>query len=201
LQVLRSRSETEDRLGGQLVGKIQIALLSLLLAPVWLGAVEPYLGAGVGEKITTSQFGRLFRDLGVQARDQSWKLYGGLDLSRYLGVEVTYYDFGSRTCCPGLADAGFDTRLDGYSAALIGRLPLDRVELFGKVGLLLWEESGQEITIAGPRPLSADGAAAVLGVGIDVRIVENLGLRAEWETFDLEGDAASSLWLAAEIRF
>ena len=181
--------------------KIRIALLLFLLAPTWLGAAQAYLGFSAGEKVATSQFGRPFQDLGVQVRDESWKLYGGIDLVRHLGVEVTYYDFGSRTCCPNLADAGFDTRLDGYSITLVGRLPLDRVELFAKAGALVWEEGGQEITIAGPRPLSSEGTGALFGVGVSVRILENLGLRAEWETFDLGGDSASSLWLAAEIRF
>ncbi|MCZ6506726.1 MAG: hypothetical protein O7A04_01575, partial [Acidobacteria bacterium] len=139
--------------------------------------------------------------LAVEALDESWKLYGGGDLGSHLGVEGTYYDFGSRTCCPNLADAGFDTLLDGYSIALVGRLPLDRVELFAKAGALWWEEGGHEITIAGPRPLSSEGTGALFGVGVSVRILENLGLRAEWETFDLGGDSASSLWLAAEIRF
>lgn len=181
--------------------KNRVALSLFLLVPTWLGAGELYLGFGAGEKVTASQFERSFQDLGVQARDESWKLYGGIDLGRHLGVEATYYDFGSRTCCPALADAGFDTRLDGYSIALVGRLPLDRVELFGKAGTLFWEESGQVITFAGPLPRSADGSDLVAGVGVDYRILDSLGLRAEWETFDLGDDSASSFWLAAEIRF
>ena len=179
--------------------------LTILVLALWLpgslAALELYAGGAVGEKVTQGALGLPFEELGVEALDPSAKIYGGFGLGRHLAIEATYYDFGVRICCPRLADAGFNTRLDGYSAAAVGRWPFDRLQLFGKVGILVWEETGEELTFAGPRPIAADGSDLLVGVGAAVGLIEHLAVRAEWEAFDLGDASADAVWIAVEVRF
>lgn len=180
----------------------RIALAVLLLAfPAWLGAAEVYLGGGVGDEMTESDAGALFEDFTRQGGDDSQKLYLGIGWGRYFAVEGSYYDLGGRSCCPELADAGYVSSVDGLSLAGVGRWPLGRFELFGKAGMLQWEESGEMITIAGPQPFTTDGSDLLFGAGGAVRLLEHLAARVEWEAFDLGEDSADTVWLLLELRF
>jgi len=179
-----------------------LVLLALLTAlPGGLAAGEFYVGVGIGEKAAGGQFSQPLREFGVEASDQGHKAFVGAEISELLALEGTYYDFGTRTCCPGLADAGFVTDLNAFSAALVGRFPMEQVEFFAKAGALFWQEKGEEITIAGPRQLSAEGSDMVFGAGVWWRIAGKFSLGAEWEALEVGGDSISGLWLNARIGF
>ncbi len=179
-----------------------VATLALLMAlPTGLAAGEFYVGAGLGESVAGGRFSEPLERLGVKARDDARKVFAGAALSDHLALEATYYDFGSRTCCPQLADAGFETELDGFAATLVGRLPTERFEVFAKAGVLFWNEEGIEISFAGPRPLSADGNDVALAVGALWHVVGDFSLGAEWEAFEVAGDSIDGLWLSARIGF
>jgi hypothetical protein len=180
-----------------------LAVLIGILAPSWAGAAEWYLGGGIGEKVTAGEVSRPLEEFGVRAPDESRKIYAGAELGKILAVEGAYYDFGDRVCCPQLADAGFATSLQGVALAAVGRLPLPvpRLQIFAKGGVLFWEEEGDEITIAGPIAVSVDGSDPIFGVGASIRLAGPLRVRAEWETFDLGEDSGDSLWLLVEVRF
>ena len=179
-----------------------IAMLVVLAALAnGSGASDFYAGVGLGESMAGGQYAQPLQEFGVEASDNARKVLVGSVLSEHLAIEGSYYDFGARTCCPALADAGFETDLDGFAAALVGRLPADRFELFAKAGALFWQEKGNEITIAGPRPLSADGVDLAVGVGALWRVGGRFSLGAEWEVFEVGGDSLSGLWLTARIGF
>lgn len=178
---------------------LAVLLPALTARSVFAG--DFYVAAGLGDEVEDGEFGEPFKELGIEAEDRAWKALVGLDLGEHLAVEVAFQDFGERICCPGLADAGFVTSLEGVSAAVVGRLPLDRLELFAKAGLLLWEEDGTGITIIGPQKLSADGSDPLFGVGATFDLVERFALRAEWESFDLGEASSDTFWLGIEIRF
>ena len=180
--------------------RLGIVLVAFAL-PAAAGAVEIYAGFGLGGKVAEGGLAEPVANLGPRAEDDSVKIYLGAGLGRYLGVEATYYDFGARSCCVGLADAGYDASLDGYSLTAIGRLPREHFELFAKAGVLAWDESGTGISLAGPFPVAADGEDLIVGAGVSLRLLEQLAVRAEWERYELGGDSADAVWLAAEIRF
>lgn len=179
------------------------AALLLLLLPTSAHALGFFVGAGIGEEVEASSLQDELGDFNPKGDDASYKLFAGLTLTRLLGVEVALYDFGSRTCCENLADAGLRSDLDGTSAALLVGLPLPipRIHVYGKVGLLDWQEEGSRITIAGPSPFSRDGTDLLLGVGARVRILKHFGVRGEWERYEFDGASADALWLGAELRW
>jgi hypothetical protein len=178
-----------------------IAVLLPLALPGALGAAEVYVGGGVGDDVTESATGAGFAEFEGEAADDSRKYYLGVGLGDHFALEGSYYDFGERTCCPGLADAGFASSLEGWSVAAVGRLPFGRYGIFGKVGVLQWEEVGDLITIAGPQPFTDDGSDPLVGVGASVLLLEHVAARLEWESFDLGESSADTVWVLLEIRF
>lgn len=178
-----------------------LLLASFLAAPSGLAAAELYVGGGVGGEVPDSDEGAAYEDFTRLAEDDGRKLYAGVRLGEHLAVEGAYHDFGDRTCCPEIADAGYISTVDAFALAGVGRWPVGRFELFGKAGVLQWKESGDRITIAGPRPFSSDGSDLLLGVGASVLLLEHLAARVEWEAFDLGAGSADTAWLLLELRF
>lgn len=183
--------------------KSLLIVLASLLTPTFAQAVEVYVGGGVGSDFEAgTATDPLTSHLGTSTTGDRYKLFAGLGLGRYLAVEASYYDFGGKRCCePLVPDLGFAFDTDGYSAAVVGRLPLGRVALFGKVGTLWWDESGQLITIAGAAPWSKHGTDMLTGAGVGFRLTDHFHLRGEWERFEFADSSADGVWAAAEFRF
>lgn len=173
--------------------------LVLLITPTLAQAVEIYLGGGLGSEIEggTLTDGR-FED--PETTGERYKLFAGLGLGRHVAVEATAYDFGGQRCCFG-PDSGVDSEADGYSAAVVGRLPLGRVSLFGKVGALRWNEDATLITIAGPIERSEEGTDLVTGAGVILHLGDHFGLRGEWERFEFADSTSDGLWAGVQFRF
>jgi hypothetical protein len=177
--------------------------LALLLTPTLARAVEIYAGGGVGSDFDAGTGSDpVNRAFGSSITGDRYKLFAGLGLGRHLAVEASYYDFGGRRCCePIVPDFAYDVDTDAYSAAVVGRLPLGRVSLFGKVGTLWWDESGRSITIAGASPWSETGTDLVTGAGVGFRLTDHVHLRGEWERYEFPDRSTDGVWAAAEFRF
>ncbi len=183
--------------------KVQVAVLAAMtIAATAAYAVEKhfYVGGSAGEEATLASFPTdvMPPDVEVFAEDRAYKFFGGLQLGDHLGLELAYHDFGSQTCCRAVLtdlNFGFVINVDGYSAALVARLPVHRFALFGKLGYLLWDADGEVFQVWPARtdPYSSDGGAPMAGVGSEFRMTNHLGVRLEWEYFDFEdaGPAAA----------
>ncbi len=174
--------------------------LALLLAPTFAQALEIYVGGGLGSEIEGGTLGEeMSGDL--DATGDRYKLFAGLGLGRYLALEATWYDFGGLRCCFEATDSGFESETDGYSAAVVGRLPLGRVSLFGKVGVFAWDEDAILTTIAGPIERLEDGTDLVTGAGAAFRLGDHFELRGEWERFEFADSTSDGAWAAVQFRF
>ena len=124
--------------------KVQVAVLvAMTIASTAVYAVEKcfYVGGSVGEEADLASFPTdlLPPDVEVFAEDRAYKFFGGLQLGDHLGVELAYHDFGTQTCCRAVLtdlNFGFVIDVDGYSAALVARLPVRRFAFFGKLFFL-----------------------------------------------------------------
>jgi hypothetical protein len=173
---------------------------ALFLAPIVChGAdVGTYLGGSIGRGVEIQATG----DVGADASDPSFKLFGGIGIGRILAVEIAYHDFGTTTCCgPSYADFGFERNGNGFSASAMALWPISRLRLFAKAGALWWDVDGYDLTIAGPQPYSNDGVDLVAGVGGDVKVVSGLRVRLEWEHLKIDGDDADSVTVGALWQF
>ena len=90
----------------------------------------------------------------------------------------------ARTGRPVLGET-IETDVDGFSASLVGFVPIGPVDAFARIGAIDWsadvQSSGLNLRD------SDDGTDLTYGIGAQFR-VWSLGIRAEYEVFDL-GDA------------
>jgi Outer membrane protein beta-barrel domain len=186
-----------------MVKRLVIAI-ALLVTPAFAQAQEIYVGGGLGSRFEAgtpaSNLGS--RPPGTSTTGDRYKLFAGVGFGRQLAVEASYYDFGGSRCCdPIVADFGFDVATDGYSAAVVGRLPLGRIDLFGKLGRLWWEESGHLTLFAGRVRWANRGNDLLTGAGVGFRLTDHVVLRGEWERFEFADNSSDGVWAAAQYRF
>lgn len=153
-----------------------------------------YFGASVGD--TSVKVDDSAGDFDGSAT--SYKVYGGYRFMKFFGVEGSYIDFGS----PDDSVGGTDVKIDatGWDAFAVGVLPIgDHFEVFGKLGLLFWDT---DIHIQGSGSDSDSGNDTVWGLGAAFIFGKHLGVRAEYELFNIEDtDDVSMFSVGAEWRF
>ena len=93
-----------------------------------------YVGVGVGQGMV--DFTDVPSFITVDEKDTTYQVRLGYRFHRNLGVELGYYNLGEYSASGGSADeritVGADARSLGIS--LVGTLPLDRFDLYGRLG-------------------------------------------------------------------
>jgi OmpA-OmpF porin, OOP family len=126
---------------------------------------------------------------GISDNPTGFKIFGGMNFNKNLGVEVTYYDFGEAK------ESGVTVEADGIGVTANGYIPLTNdFSLFGKVGLLMWDVD----TNVG---VSDDGTDLLYGIGVKWDLNKQLALRAEYEVADFDGDDGSLLSVGFSFKF
>lgn len=168
------------------------------------GDQGPYVGGSLGE--TTFQHeaanfddGSLGRSGGVDDSDSGWKLFGGYQFNKHLAVEYGYTvlnkDVDSETTFFGATSDGSGSFAAGgvgidihepraaFTAA-VGILPIgEKLSLFGKVGVQIWEVELTTFDSSGIREEDESGVDPMIGIGLNYRIAGRWGVRAEFERF------------------
>ena len=161
---------------------------------------ETYIGAGFSGSVEAGALQRGVEEY-VESSGTPWKGFVGFGVGKYLAFEAAYLDLGTRVCCDQVADFGFHTDIEALSASVVGRWTATRVSLFARAGVLSWDEKGEQITIAGLSPFSAEGTDLILGSGIDIDLASGWFIRAEWERYEFDDVTSDSFWGAVSYRF
>ncbi len=147
------------------------------LAPQIATAQDPglYLGGGIGyNRIEGEDFtgdGDDFEDDRV-----SYKGIAGFKLGRMLSLEGQYIDFGTAE------DGDNRVEADGWTAGAVLDLPLtENFSIYGKGGALFWDAEGRFANVR----VDDDGTDPFYGAGARFALSQNLGLRIEYERFEL----------------
>jgi opacity protein-like surface antigen len=180
--------------------RLVIATVVIFMGAAALGAADFYVGAGLGSEPESGSF-RAHLERYTDSNDNPWKLLVGAQFTDHLGFEVTHYDFGIQRCCTQIADLGFISTVKGFSAVALGRWPTRRFVPFAKAGVLSWTEDGEFITLLGPSARSADGTDLLLGAGVDVDLLANFTIRAEWENYEFDDASSDAAWASLLFRF
>ncbi len=181
--------------------RLLTAAFVISFVPTSLSAAGFYLGVGIGPEVEAGVF-RQDLERFAEADGETWKVFGGIELGRHWALEVSTQDIGDQRCCgDNVADVGFTSLVGGYSVATLGRLPVGHVVPFLKVGLLHWSEEGEFVTLVGTTRRSADGWDPLLGAGLEVELPGRLGIRAEWERYEIGGAASDSVTASLVVRF
>jgi OmpA-OmpF porin, OOP family len=154
--------------------------------------------------------------------DTALKIYGGYMFNEYVGVEVTYYDLGSMSD-GGLLysydggessnynyDRSVEEEVDvtGLGLQLVGQYPVGPVDLFAKAGVFIYDLGGQQTVTqeyyydngevynsdSWTNDFGDEGNDWVYGVGATWN-VNDFGIRAEWEAFDLKHPSVDDFYM------
>lgn len=154
-----------------------LTLAGLAGAPANAAQPGGYLGLSFGES----------DDDILNETDSAMKFFGGYNFSPNLGGEIAFVDLGEFS--------SGNLEQDGLSFHLVGYLPVSQTfDLFGKFGFFNWE-----VRAFG---LSDTGTDLSYGFGGEIHLSNQLGLRAEWETYDdVSGGDVDLFSLGLNYRF
>ncbi len=118
-----------------------------------------------------------------------WKFFGGYNLNEYLGAEFAYVNAGEveLKCCKKQGNTTLATiEVSGFSFAGLFRYPVtSEFSIFAKGGGFIWSREAEArppaTTIA-----EDDGISYIAGLGAEYEVIENFGIRAEWERYDYD---------------
>lgn len=194
--------------------RIRPALLALALALPGAalaadGAPRVFLGAGVGNVNYGYDSARCTADLAasvgapctVDGQARGIKLYGGVQLSPYLGVEAAYHDLGTLKGKVPTASVSVKEEQAAFTGAITGTLPLgERFAVFGKLGYFRGWLDATATGPGGTAELSEDPANVLLGGGVRLMANDHVGTRVEYELYKKAGDSETDID-AATVSF
>jgi hypothetical protein len=144
-----------------------VLLAGAMCLPLSAHATQPgpYLGIGVGSA----------DDVILNENAAAAKFFAGINVNRFLGLEVSYVNLGDYV-------NGAITQ-DGVAYELVGYLPVSPyVDIFGKVGMFNWTVSSNYSYA------SAQGTNNDYGFGISAAVSPRVWLRGEYQKFmDVDG--------------
>ncbi|HEX5057441.1 MAG TPA: outer membrane beta-barrel protein [Gammaproteobacteria bacterium] len=155
----------------KIIGLTTLTLLCSSL-PSFAGV---YVGAGLGYfRIEDQDF--LDEDNDLKDDRAAWKLYGGLDLGDIFSLEVSHVEFGD------IKDEPLQLEADGETIAALLGFPIGDSRLYAKAGQLYWNA---DATIANTVNVSDDGNDTFYGIGARVGGDEGVGVKLEFEHYEL----------------
>jgi hypothetical protein len=151
-----------------------IGLVSALaLAPIATSNAAPekgfYLGGAWGAyQITEGS---------LDDNDDLLRVFGGVQITEWFGVEAQWADFNRQS-----NNNGERFEADGAGVAAVFSLPIgDRSAFFGKIGNFWWKSDAN----FGGQVRSGDGDDVFGGAGFLLGFNRHVGLRLEWERYDV----------------
>lgn len=146
-----------------------------------------YIGAGVGSGHLNRSAGDLtgLNNATLDNNDTTYTVRGGWRFSPFGAVELGYYDFGryhfSGTAVGNLAKVDGSARAQSVGISLVGIIPINSVDLYGRIG---YAHSELKFNANGPLGGTANENnrqdEATYGVGARWTFAPNWGVFAEW---------------------
>jgi OOP family OmpA-OmpF porin len=160
-----------------------------------------YAGANVGstrasiddERITSGLLGSGLAVTSIQNDDRSrgYKLFGGYQFNKNLGLEGGYFDLGEFGYRANTVPAGSLTgniKLRGLNLDLVGTVPItEKFSAFGRLGVTRIESRDTfvgtgAVRVLNPNPSTRDNNLKV-GLGVQYAFTPALSMRAELERY------------------
>lgn len=176
----------------RLIPTVLVSSALLAAVPAFAADSGAFVGVGVGQASTEvdNLVGTGYK---FDEQDTGYKLFGGYKFFPWLAVEGAYMDGGSPSVTLKQGTDSLDIAIDVQAlvASAVFTLPLgDQFELFIKPGIAYWDSktSGRLVqsgTVVGHGSQDDSGSAFFLGGGAAFNFNENLGVRLEYEWFDV----------------
>ena len=177
-----------------------LMVLGLLAAAAAGPAAAQDPGLYVGGSVGYSQFKDSCKNLVVTCddHDQAWRLFGGYQFNRYVGLELGFANLGAATG-EGITNTGAQgvfTRAveEAWDLTAVFSIPVTgRLSALARVGLYR-ERTTQDESIVGQAPTHNAGTNSGFsyGAGAEFRLGP-IGLRAEWHRYENVGVGSTTL--------
>ena len=166
-----------------------------------------YIGAGIGDgsvKVDGIEDG-----LNFDGSDTAFKVLGGYKFMKYLAAELEYIDAGDAEDKWSEDFKGITEELkltigfSGFNASAVGILPIgEKFNVFGKLGFIMWDADFRAKYSYGSfedsDSDSDSGTDFSWGVGAGFDFTDNLGVRIEYQAFEVE-DADADLFSGSVV--
>lgn len=181
----------------RLISTILVLGISVTSIPLASAAERGgYFGISVGETdagLSVSDF----NDGGVTSgsvddSDTGWKLFGGFRFSENLAIEGGLFNLGEVTF-DGVSNGtgilfaagpvSLDTEVDGLFVAVVGTIRFNKVGLFGKGGLHMWDADLDLVDSDGSFSASDDETDPMYGIGVEFEASDKIAVRGAFEVF------------------
>ncbi len=179
-------------------------LVVAMAIPTVAAAVGPvaYVGVGTGpsdasvDKEGIRLLSRPFATITADESDSALRVFGGLRISRFFGVEMGYADLGTTTATALPGGPGGDRykfAVTGLEVSALGIVPLGKVvDLYGRLGGYLWI-SNFTVTRSGITVKdSVTGEDLVLGGGAMINLGKHFALRFDYARYDVDESNAGA---------
>lgn len=175
-----------------------------MVIPAVAAAVGPvaYVGVGTGpsdsnvDRAGIRQLSGPFVTITADESDSALRVFGGLRISRFFGVEMGYADLGTTTATAlpgGFGGDRYKFAVSGLEISALGIVPLGKVvDLYGRLGGYLWI-SDFTVTRSGITVKdSVTGGDLVLGGGAMVNLGKHFALRFDYARYDVDENNAGA---------
>ena len=162
-----------------------------------------YIGGGIGDfSSSIDEVNNLDQidDAGIDFTDgdNATKLFAGWNFNRYFAVQGDYVDFGDQSGAVSPSVSG-TSNVKGFAPSIVGTLPIGRVELFGRIGMMFYNV---DVNLNGGQLIDDSANDMVWSAGVGIDIADRLNLRLEYEQIDIpQFDQANAVWLNAAWKF
>ncbi|HPY39842.1 MAG TPA: outer membrane beta-barrel protein [Thiolinea sp.] len=141
-----------------------------------------YIGASLGT--ASSEFCTVLSGCGETKN--TWKAYSGVKMTEKAFIEGGYVQFGDQKGYNGTTETTSATK--GYSTAGVVTYAVNsQIEVFGKAGLWWWKNEQKQATST----KATSGSDLLLGAGANYSLGNNMGVRAEWERYQMSPDSSA----------
>lgn len=143
--------------------------------------------------------------------DTSLSLILGYKINPNFAIEGGYIDLGELTVNATSNGAGFlyaagpvtaKVEANGLFFDAKGILPLnEKFSLYGKLGLLMWDEEGTLSDSTGSISVDDDGTDMFFGLGASFNVSEKISLNADFSRYQVDEDSTDVDVLSVGIQF
>ena len=143
--------------------------------------------------------------------DTSFSLTLGYKINPNFAIEGGYIDLGELTVNAVSDGTGFlyapgpvtvKIEADGLFFDAKGILPLnEKFSLYGKFGLLMWDEKGTLSDVTGSISADDDGTDIFFGVGASFNLTEKIALNGDFSRYQVDEDSVDVDVLSIGIQF
>lgn len=190
-----------------LVRKMIFAVMALALTMSARPGLAQDFGPFVGGSVGTTRYDicdQLFAAGASYCDDQNtgFKIFGGYKFNRYLAVEGGYVDFGKMYAYSTVPGVTTDVLVNAYYLSGMAAIPLaGRASLFGKIGGQFWEGEINGATPTASAKATDSGTGLMYGAGASLDLSGNVGLRGEWERYDVDGSDVDLVSVGIVLMF